>query len=236
MQFDPNDSELGRRLDQLAGQASSASVSPELQKKLQDALGPSLVPVNPIPSRTNLSLLFLVVFVIGAGGLAALMKRTGLHLMSRVQIGAMASILAACGTVLAAELAGEMIPGGRRMAPLWAKWAVCGISGFLGLAVLFPWQSSGNFVAEGWPCALMEVTFALPAAGFFWLLARQGALLMSPAVGATLAGVAVVLALIPLQSQCMFQQAPHLLVWHGTAALLLIGLGAAAGNLRRVRE
>jgi hypothetical protein len=135
--------------------------------------------------------------------------------------------------LLIATLAGQMIPGARQMLPLWATLALCGVSALLGIAMLFPWRAPGDFVAEGWPCAVMEIAVAIPAAIGFWLLGRRGVLFASPGTGATLAGAGVALALIPLQSQCMFQQAPHLLVWHVGTALLLVGLGAAAGNLSR---
>ena len=235
MQDYPNDSDLDRRLDAWAASQSAGVVPPELQQKLRDALRPSLTPVKPISSRTNLFLIFLAVFLTGATGLSAMMSKTGLHLMTGGQIGAIAAILTACGTLLIAQLSGEMIPGAKQMVPLWAILMLFGAGTFLGLALLFPWRTSGDFVSEGWPCAVMEIAVVLPAAAIFWLLARRGALFVSPGVGVTLAGSAVALALIPLQSQCMFQRAPHLLVWHGGTALLLIGLGAAIGNMRRAQ-
>jgi hypothetical protein len=81
----------------------------------------------------------------------------------------------------------------------------------------------------------MELAIAIAATAGFWLLARRGALFASARLGATLTGLAAFLALIPLQTQCMFQQAPHLLVWHGGSALLMVGFGALVGNLRRGR-
>jgi hypothetical protein len=104
-----------------------------------------------------------------------------------------------------------------------------------GLALLFPWRASRAFVAEGWPCAATEVMIAMPAAVVIWLLARRGALFVDAALGAALSGLAVVFALTVLQFQCMFQQAPHLLVWHGVTAAILIGLGALIGLLQRYR-
>jgi hypothetical protein len=89
---------------------------------------------------------------------------------------------------------------------------------------------------EGWPCAAMELTIVIPATALLWILARKGALFASAGLGATLTGLAVFLVLIPLQFQCMFQQAPHLLLWHGGTALLMIGLGALTGSLWRGRQ
>ena len=81
----------------------------------------------------------------------------------------------------------------------------------------------------------MELVIAVPAAVVFWLLARRGALFGGARVGAALTGLAGVLALAVLQFRCMFQQAPHLLVWHGTTAAILIGISALIGELRRHR-
>jgi len=63
----------------------------------------------------------------------------------------------------------------------------------------------------------------------FWLMARRGALFASAGLGAALTGLAVLLALIVDQAQCMFPQAPHLLVWHGGMAAALIAGGALVG-------
>lgn len=76
---------------------------------------------------------------------------------------------------------------------------------------------------------------AVPAAIIFWLFARRGALFMDTALGAALSGLAVVFALTVLQFQCMFQQAPRLLVWQGVTATALVGLGAVIGWLQRHR-
>lgn len=233
MQEKPNHSDVERRLDAWAASQPAGDLSPELQQKLRGGLMPSLAPVKPIPSRTSLFLIFTAVFLASAAGLVAIMSKTGLHLMTGVQIGAAAAILVASGMLLLGKLSGQIVPGARQVVPLGAILAMCCLVAFLGLAVFFPWQSSGDFVAEGWPCAVMEIAIFLPSAGLFWLLARRGAPFMSAGVGATLAGTAISLALIPLQSQCMFQQAPHLLVWHGCTALLLIGLGAAMRSLHR---
>jgi hypothetical protein len=128
-----------------------------------------------------------------------------------------------------------MIPGSGPGIPLWGLLTLGGVAVFGGLAMLFPWQTSGSFVSEGLLCAVMELTIAVPTTAVFWLVARRGALFASAGLGATLTGLAAFLVLIPLQFQCMFQQAPHLLVWHGGTALLMIGLGALVGNLRRGR-
>jgi hypothetical protein len=233
MQDDTRGSDVERRLEAWAAGHSSAGVSPELARKVREALKPSLTPVKPIPSRGRLFIVLLAAFIAGSAGLIALMSKTGLHLMTPLQIGGISAILAGGGVLFIVKLSEQMIPGSRPLIPLWALLLLGGVAVFGGLTTLFPWQTSGSFVSEGWPCAAMELTFVIPATAIFWLLARKGALFASAGLGATLTGLAAFLVLIPLQSQCMFQQAPHLLVWHGGTAVLMIGLGALIGNLRR---
>jgi Negative regulator of sigma F len=226
---------LHRQLDAWAAGQASAGSSPELARKVRDALKPSLTPVKPIPARRRLFLMFLAVFVAGSAGFIAFLSRAGLHLMTPVQIGGMSAMLAGGGILFAVKLAEQMIPGSRPGIPVWGLLTLGGVAAFVGLGTLFPWQTSGNFVSAGWPCAVMELTIVIPATAVFWALARRGALFASAGLGATLTGLAAFLVLIPLQFQCMFQQAPHLLVWHGGTALLIIGLGAFVGDLRRGR-
>ena len=232
MQEKHNDSELERRLDAWATSQSNDNLSPELQCKLRDALIPSLTAVKPIPPRRTFLLIFLSIFLGAAAALVATVSKVGLHLMTWVQLGTVAALLVASGMLLLTKLTEEMVPGARQVIPLWVILLPCGLGLLLALAALFPWTSSSNFVEEGWPCAVMEIAIVLPSAGLFWLLAGRGALFVSSRVGVTLAGIAVALSMIPLQSQCMFQQAPHLLIWHGCTALLLIGLGAVLGKLQ----
>lgn len=232
MQDENRDFDLHRQLDAWAAGQANAGSSPELARKVRDALKPSLTPVKPIFSRRRLFLMFLAVFVAGSAGLVAFMSRIGLRLMTPIQIGGISAILAGVGILFAVKLAEQMIPGSRPGIPLWGLLTLGGVAAFVGLATLFPWQASGNFVSEGWPCAVMELTIVIPVTAVFWVLARRGALFASAGLGATLTGLAAFLVLIPLQFQCMFQQAPHLLVWHGGTALLIIGLGAFVGDLR----
>jgi len=195
----------------------------------------SLTPVKPLPSQSRLVLAFLAVFAACAAGLIALMDKAGFHLMTGAQMGWMAGILASGGILFSLALAGRMVPGSRQGLPLSLVLALSGIGVIGGIALFFPWQASHAFVSEGWPCAAMELMIAVPATVIFWLLARRGALFASAGLGAVLTGLAAFLALTPLQFQCMFQQAPHLLVWHAGTAAVLIGLSALIGELLRHR-
>jgi len=230
----PRDADLERHLDAWAASQAEVELSPEIQRNVQAILKRSLTPVKPLPSHGRLVLAFLAVFAVGAAGLIAIMNQAGAHLMTEAQIAGMVAILACGGILFSLLIAWQMVPGSRQGLPLSLVLALSGCGVFGGIAVLFPWRTSHAFVSEGWPCALMEVMIAVPAAAVFWLLARSGALFGGAGVGAALGGLAVVLALAVLQFQCMFQQAPHLLAWHGGTAAILIGLGALIGEVTPV--
>lgn len=233
MQNNPRDSDLERKLEAWAASHSDAELRPEIQAKIRHILTSSLTPVHPVASRNALVLLFLAAFAVCASGLIALLDKAGFHLMTPAQMGGMAAILAGGGVLFALALASQMVPGSNRGFPVPLVVALSGIGVIGGIALFFPWPESHAFVSEGWPCAGMELMIAVPATGVFWLLARRGALFASAGLGAALTGFAVFLALVPLQFQCMFQQAPHLLVWHAGTAAGLIGSGALIGELLR---
>jgi len=230
MQNDPGDFDLERKLEDWAAAESSIRVSSELTRSIQATLNRSLTAVKPVPSQGTLWLVFMTLFMGCAGLLIMLTSRVGIHLMTPVQLGGISVVLIAIGILFVAKLVEQMIPGSQSRVSQSTVLTFGGIGLFGGLAILFPWQSSPHFVSEGWPCAVLELAAGVPVTGIFWLLARRGTLFASAGLGATLTGIAALVVLIPLQFQCMFQQAPHLLVWHGGAALLLIGLGAILGR------
>ncbi len=235
MQDNPRDAGLERKLETWAASQSEADLRPEIQRRVQGLLTPSLTPVKPLPSQSRLVLAFLSVFAACAAGLIAVMDKAGFHLMTGSQMGWMAATLMGGGVLFSFALAWRMVPGSRPAFPLSPVLALSGIGVIGGMALFFPWRASNAFVSEGWPCAAMELTIAVPTTFIFWLLARRGALFASAGLGAVLTGLAVFLALTPLQFQCMFQQAPHLLVWHAGTAAMVIGLGALIGEIRRHR-
>ena len=235
MQDNPRDADLDRQLETWGASQSDAELSPEIRRKVQGLLASSLIPVKPLPSQSTLLFEFLLGFVVCTVGLIAIMDKAGFHLMTVAQMVAMAAILVGGGILFSILVTGQMVPGSRQGFPLPLVLMFSGLGVFGGIALLFPWRASDAFVSEGWRCAVMELTIAVPAAAFFWLLARRGALFGGAHVGAALSGLAVVLALAALQFRCMFQQAPHLLVWHGAIAAILIGLGALIGEWRRDR-
>lgn len=233
MQDNPNDPDVERELEKWADSQSRAEVSAELQHKMLGLLTQSLTPVTPIPSQGVLVLQFLGVFVLSAVAMVAIVNRTGLHLMTGAQTGWMSLVLAGGAVLFSITLARQVVPGLRPGLPVSGVVALSGLGLTAGIALNFPWMVSGGFVSEGWPCALMELMMVVPASLVFWMLARRGALFASAKLGAALIGLAVFMALVPLQAQCMFLQASHLLVWHAGTAAFLIGLGALMGSMRQ---
>lgn len=179
MQDDGRDLDIERQLDDRAADHSGAGISPELTRKVRNALQPSLTPVKSVPPRRRLLIAILAVFVAGSAGLIAFMGKTGLHLMTPIQIDGISAILAGGGILFAAKLVEQMIPGSRSVVPLWGLLTLGVVGAFVGLATLFPWQTSGNFISEGWPCAAMELMTVIPATALFWFLSRRGALFAS---------------------------------------------------------
>lgn len=228
---DPSDRDIDRMLGKWAGSESGAALPPELQQKVLGMLTPSLTLVKPVPRQSVLVLGFLGVLIVSDTGLVAILSKAGFHLMTGAQIGWMALIVAGAAILFAVTLAGQMVPGRKQHLPFFLVFGLSAAGVIAGIALNFPWRITSAFVAEGWPCAVMELAMALPAAVVFWLLARRGALFASSELGAALAGLAVFLALTPLQFQCMFPQAPHLLAWHAGTAALLTAAGALIGSI-----
>ena len=232
MRDDPRNPEIERRIEAWADSRQD-NLQPELERRLYGALADPLVRVRPLPSQGILTLAFFVIFAFLSAATIMIMRMVGIHLMTGIASVWMTAIFAAAGLLFSHDLARKMIPGSRRSWPPALTFALPGIAAFGGLALLFPWRQTGVIVSEGWHCALLEAVIAGPVAALFWLLARRGVLFFSPGLGGVLAGLAVYLALVPVQVQCMFLQAPHLLLWHAGTALLLIGLGAVIGRLQR---
>jgi hypothetical protein len=232
MMSDNPSAKIESRLERWAASQPAAPLRPEMERRLQSLLAASLTPVKPLPSQGWLVLAFLFVFVVCAAGLMAIMDKAGFHLMTGAQMARMTTILTGGGVLFSLAVAWRMAPGTRHRFSLSFVLAVACPAVLGGIGLLFPWRASHAFVSEGWPCAVMELMIAVPAAAVFWLLARRGALFVSASLGASVAGLAVCLALTPLQFQCMFQQAPHLLVWHAGTAAILIGIGALIAKSR----
>jgi hypothetical protein len=234
MPDDPRAAELEQRLQAWAA-SRPGDLRPELARRLNAALGGSLSPVHALPSPRVLALVFFGIFVFLAAVPVTILKLARVHLMTDSQSAWMIAIFVCAGFLLCLDLARRMIPGSRLRLPLPAVLALSGLAATAGLALLFPWGEAGAMASEGWRCAALEAIIALPAAGVFCILARRGVLFLSSGLGATLGSIGVFLALAPVQLQCMFPRAPHLLIWHVGPAAILIAAAALAGNWRAER-
>jgi hypothetical protein len=81
------------------------------------------------------------------------------------------------------------------------------------------------FLSRGWPCLALGSAIAIPGGVLFWLLTRRGVPLSASAFGGTLGAIAGLLGLTVLQFRCIYQDAAHLLVWHGGVLVLSITTG-----------
>lgn len=227
-----DNADVQRLLDQWAKSQPAEQIPEDALGKIRAAIAPSLEFVRPLPSQPALAARVFLVSLACSFGLTMLVGTAGVHLMTPLQMVLMTGILTTASMLLSFGLAARMVPGSRQR--VWFD-SVIVLSGLgIGVAFMFPWRSSTGFIADGWPCGITELAIALPVVGAFWLVARRGVLCASAGLGVALTGVAAFLALIPLQFQCMFQQAPHLLVWHVGAACLFIGLGALVGYRLRL--
>jgi hypothetical protein len=225
----PNDPDIERRLDAWAASRSGDEVPVFLQQGIERKLTASLNPVKTLPSARWLAVCFFAIFVVGALMCIEMTDRWGLRLMHGAQIVAMTAIFGAAGIGFSITLAQRMIPGARTWISPGALWPVAGFVVAAGIAGAFPWGFAGAPPSEGWPCSAMEAAMAIPGAVLFWLIARRGAPFIGPGFGAAVGALAGLLAMTVMQFQCMFQHAPHLLIWHAGAAAALTGLGALSG-------
>jgi hypothetical protein len=77
---------------------------------------------------------------------------------------------------------------------------------------------------------------AVIAAALLWLAVRRGTPLSTITTGATLRTTAGLLGITVLQVKCRHQEAPHLLLWHGSVLVIAVGTGALSGWLAQRRS
>ncbi|HEY6345085.1 MAG TPA: NrsF family protein [Bryobacteraceae bacterium] len=224
------------RLEAWGASKPAREVSSPLRERIERKLAASLNPVKTLPSARWLALGFLAIFVVGAAICVQATDNYGLRLMNAGQIAAMTTIFAAGAIGFSVALAQRMIPGARALISPGHLLLLSGIVLAAGIAWAFPWSATGAFLSEGWPCSAMEAEIAIPAAVLFWFVARRGAPFIGPGFGAAVGALAGLLAMTVQQFQCMFQRAPHLLIWHAGAAAALTGLGALSGAVARQFE
>jgi hypothetical protein len=225
------------RIDRLLDLVPALEVSPDLHRKISGALTESLRPVKPLPSAGVLAGQFVTVFLLVSAALVGLMGVAGFRTLDAWQALGIVTILAVGVALLSLVLAWQIRPGSRERISAKVSWAYFAVGFLTGAALLFPWRGTDAFVSRGLPCLLTGSGVAIAGAILFWLLARRGLPLSACAFGGTLGAIAGLLGITVLQFRCLYQNATHLLIWHGGILLLSITAGVlVALTLERSRD
>jgi len=219
------DSKIDEKIDRLLELAPSSELSPELHRTISGALTASLQPVKPMPAARVLTGQFASIFLVFAAALIAMMGVTGFRTLHAWQALGIVAILAVGVSLFSLTLAWQIRPGSLQKIPAKLSWAYFGVGFLTGAALLFPWRGAEAFVSRGWPCLLTGSAVAIPGGVLFWLLTRRGVPLSAGAFGGTLGAIAGLLGLTVLQFHCLYQNAAHLLLWHGGILVLSITTG-----------
>ena len=219
------DAKIDEKVDRLLELAPSSELSPDLHRKISGALTASLQPVRPMPAARVLTGQFASIFLVFAAALIAMMGVTGFRTLHAWQALGIGAILAVGASLFSLTLAWQIRPGSLQKIPAKLSWAYFGVGFLTGAALLFPWRGAEAFVSRGWPCLLTGSAVAIPGGVLFWLLTRRGVPLSAGAFGGTLGAIAGLLGLTVLQFHCLYQNAAHLLVWHGGILVLSITTG-----------
>jgi hypothetical protein len=220
-----SDTKLDEQIDRLLEVAAPLELSPDLHRKIAGALTASLQRLKPMPSAGVLAGQFASVFLVFAAALIATMGVTGFRTLQPWQALGIAAILAVGVSLFSLAVAWQIRPGSLQRIPAKVSWAYFGVGFLTGAALLFPWRGAEAFFSRGWPCLVVGSSVAIPGGILFWLLTRRGVPLSLGAFGGTLGAVAGLLGLTVLQFRCIYQDAAHLMVWHGSVLVLSITTG-----------
>jgi len=216
------DTKMNEKIDRLLEQAPAPELSPDLLRKISGALAASLQPVKRMPSARVQVVQFASIFLVFAAALIATMGVTGFRTLQAWQALGIVAILAVGVSLFSVVLAWQIRPGSLQKIPARLSWACFGVGFLTGAALLFPWRGTEAFVSRGWPCLVTGSAVAIPGGILFWLLTRRGVPLSVGAFAGTLGAIAGLLGLTVLQFRCIYQDATHLLVWHGGVLVLSI--------------
>ncbi len=205
--------------------------SAELAGRIAARLAASLKPVKPLPPATVLAGRFVLIFGLLVLLLTAVVGRGGVENMAAVQFAAVGAVLGVAAAFMAFSLSWQMIPGHCQRAPAPLLIGVFAAGFFAVVAAMFPWEMPGQVFGAGWGCSGAGLAMALPVGLLLLILARRGAPLSYPTLGASLGALAGLLALTVLQLSCRNQSAGHILLWHGAVLGVSISAGYLLGRL-----
>ena len=217
--------------DWVSADQPAPSISPDLSRRIAHSVQSSLRPVKLLPPRRVLIAEYIALFVVLSTVLTALMGTAGIVHASSAQVVVIGVLLLTSAYLFSMMLANQMRPGSYQPVSWQVVLSAIGIALLTSMGVLFPWDAGARFIAQGMPCLLAGVGIAVPTAAFLWLLLRRGAPLSKITSGSTLGATAGLLGVIALQIKCPHQEAPHLLVWHGSVLLIAAGAGLLVGCL-----
>jgi hypothetical protein len=219
------DASIDEKIDRLLDLVPPPELSADLHRKISGTLAASLEPVKPIPPTAALAGQFASIFLVFAAALIAMMGVTGFRTLHAWQALGIVAILAVGVSLFSLALAWQIRPGSLQKIPARLSWAYFGVGFLTGAALLLPWHGAEAFVSHGWPCLLAGSAVAIPGGVLFWLLTRRGIPLSPVTFGGTLGAIAGLLGLTVLQFRCIYQDAAHILVWHGGVLILSIAAG-----------
>jgi hypothetical protein len=134
--------------------------------------------------------------------------------------------------LLAVSMIGQMVPGNKyALAPALLPIGVLTVLIMIP-AVTFRPRAELAFVQSGLACVRRGLTYSIPAAFLFWLVARRDAILSPKLIGAAVGGLASLAGFTVLELNCPDVNVFHIVVWHwgvvliGTASGALIGAAA----------
>ncbi|HWF11985.1 MAG TPA: NrsF family protein [Bryobacteraceae bacterium] len=213
------------------GFGQAAGVPGGATQRIAERLRSTLKPVRPLPPSRVIACAVVVLFVAFSAAIMMRINLAGIQVMSRVQVVGVSALLLVGLALLALSLARQMRPGSAW--PVSQSWLPALAAAGLGAAVaaLFPWETSGDFVARGSQCLRAGLLLAVPAAIASGYIVSRGALLDLNRTGATVGAIAGWLGLTVLQYKCDLQNAAHLLVWHLGVVVVSTLVGAAIGRI-----
>jgi hypothetical protein len=210
------------KIDWLLEVVPAPELSPAIRRKISGALTASLQPVKPMPATRVLAGQVAALFLVFAVALIAMMGVTGFRTLDFWQAFGIVAIPAVGVSLLSLVLAWQIRPGSQQRISAMFAWACIGMGFLTGTALLLPWRGAEAFISRGWPCLLAGSAAAVPGGILFWLLAGRGVPLSAAMFGGTLGAIAGLLGVTVLQFRCIYQDAAHILVWHGGILVLSV--------------
>ena len=198
--------------------------------KLQEMLRHDLKPVTPFPSLGTMLAVLGCLSVAVLVGYWLVMGSSGWFMLSPVQRMAVLLYAPIALVPVCCSLYWSIKPGSLRRFPPGVSLAAA-FGGFVLFALLLtPMDPGPEFLAHGWPCFVSSLVVFIVSAATTMVVIRGGFSVNSYLTGGLLGGLGAATSIVALQLACPHQEAVHLLVWHGSAALLALIAGYFVGS------